>query len=295
MADSLTQQAAEQADLTPAQCQMLATVARRCAEQGGSELMRHYGRIATIESKGRAGDLVTNADLAAEAVVLDALRKDTPDIAILAEESGSTGEQDGLRWCIDPLDGTTNFAHGYPFFATSIGLTYQQQPILGAIAVPFLEETFWGAPGVGVFCNDKPISTTNCSSLSDALLVTGFAYDRHTRLDNNYAEFCWFTHRTHGVRRGGAAAVDLAFVAAGRQDGYWERGLSPWDLAAGVALVDLAGGRISGYQGQPFDLTSGRVVAANPALHSLMIQELGQIQPLRGSDFGAPEITAMGS
>ena len=292
---SLTQQAAEQTNLNAKQLEQLAQIAKSSAERGGQELMRHYGRLSTVQSKGRAGDLVTNADLAAEAIVLEALRNETPEIAILAEESGSEGEQDGLRWCIDPLDGTTNFAHGYPFFATSIGLTFRQQPILGAICVPFLGETFWGAPGLGVFCNAKPISTTDCCNLADSLLVTGFAYDRHTRLDNNYAEFCWFTHRTHGVRRGGAAAVDLAFVAAGRQDGYWERGLSPWDLAAGVALVDLAGGSISGYRGEAFDLCSGRVVAANPMLHALMIQELAQIKPLRGDDFGAPEITAMGS
>ena len=295
MAPSLTEQAAKEAGLNAEQLEQLAQIAKTSADRGGQELMRHFGRIATVKSKGRAGDLVTNADLAAEATVLEALRNETPDIAILAEESGSEGEQDGLRWCIDPLDGTTNFAHGYPFFATSIGLTFRQQPILGAICVPFLGETFWGAPGLGVFCNAEAIRTTHCRSLADSLLVTGFAYDRHTRLDNNYAEFCWFTHRTHGVRRGGAAAVDLAFVAAGRQDGYWERGLSPWDLAAGVSLVDLAGGHISGYRGEAFDLSSGRVVAANPILHALMIQELTQIKPLRGEDFGAPEITAMGS
>jgi myo-inositol-1(or 4)-monophosphatase len=257
--------------------------------------MRHYGRLASIESKGRVGDLVTNADLAAEKVVLEVLAASTPDIAVLAEESGAAGEQDGLRWCVDPLDGTTNFAHGYPFFATSIGLTFRQKPVLGAIAVPFLGEVYWGAPGVGAFCNERAINVSSCKQLEDSLLVTGFAYDRHTRLDNNYAEFCWFTHRTRGVRRGGAAAVDLAFVAAGRQDGYWERGLSPWDLAAGVALVDIAGGCISGYGGDPFQLNSGRVVAAGPQLHPAILDVLAQVTPLDGPSFGAPEVTAMGS
>jgi myo-inositol-1(or 4)-monophosphatase len=257
--------------------------------------MRHYGRLASIESKGRVGDLVTNADLAAEKVVLDVLAAATPDIAVLAEESGAAGEQDGLRWCVDPLDGTTNFAHGYPFFATSIGLTFRQTPVLGAIAVPFLGEVYWGAPGLGAFCNEQAINVSSCQQLEDSLLVTGFAYDRHTRLDNNYAEFCWFTHRTRGVRRGGAAAVDLAFVAAGRQDGYWERGLSPWDLAAGVALVEIAGGRISGYRGDAFQLNSGRVVAAGAQLHPAIVNGLAQVTPLKGSAFGAPEVTAMGS
>ena len=295
MAQQLTATAAAEAGLTTTQLTRLVGIAREAAQQGGAELMRHYGRLASIESKGRVGDLVTNADLAAEKVVLDVLAAATPDIAVLAEESGAAGEQDGLRWCVDPLDGTTNFAHGYPFFATSIGLTFRQTPVLGAIAVPFLREVYWGAPGIGVFCNEQAITVSSCQQLEDSLLVTGFAYDRHTRLDNNYAEFCWLTHRTRGVRRGGAAAVDLAFVAAGRQDGYWERGLSPWDLAAGVALVEIAGGRISGYQGEAFQLNTGRVVAAGPQLHPAILDVLAQVTPLEGSAFGAPEVTAMGS
>ena len=295
MTDLICSTAAIKAGLNQEDLRRLAAVARSVAEAGGEELMRHFGRLSSIENKGRLGDLVTNADLAAEQIVLAALREKTPDLAVLAEESGAAGEQDGLRWCVDPLDGTTNFAHGYPFFATSIGLTYNHQPILGAVAIPFLNETYWGAPGLGAFCNDTSIQVSSCRELEDSLLVTGFAYDRHTRLDNNYAEFCWFTHRTHGVRRGGAAAVDLAFVAAGRQDGYWERGLAPWDLAAGVALVELAGGRISGYRNEPFELRSGRVVAAGKALHPAMIEVLADVKPLPGDAFGAPEITAMGS
>ena len=295
MTDTICTAAAHAAGLSSEDLRSLASIARQTAEMGGAELMRHYGRLNSVESKGRIGDLVTNADLAAEQVVLQELARATPHIAVLAEESGAEGEQNGLRWCIDPLDGTTNFTHGYPFFATSIGLTFQQQPVLGAIAVPFLKETYWGAPGLGAHCNDSKIQVSSCERLEDSLLVTGFAYDRHTRLDNNYAQFCWFTHRTRGVRRGGAAAVDLAFVAAGRQDGYWERGLAPWDLAAGVALVELAGGTISGYGGERFDLGSGRVVASGPALHPRIVEVLNQVQPLPGGAFGAPEITAMGS
>ena len=295
MNSSICARAASAAGLTSADLNRLVKAARTAADQGGAELMRHYGRLSSIQSKGRVGDLVTNADLAAEKVVLKVLGELTPEIAVLAEESGAEGEQDGLRWCVDPLDGTTNFTHGYPFFATSIGLTYQQQPILGAISVPFLNETYWGAPGVGAHCNEQPIHVTDCKSLEDSLLVTGFAYDRHERLDNNYAEFCWFTHRTRGVRRGGAAAVDLAFVAAGRQDGYWERGLAPWDLAAGVAIVELAGGTVSGYRGEAFAIQQGRVVAAGPSLHPQIVDTLAQVEPLPGDAFGAPEVTAMGS
>lgn len=259
----------------------LGKVARQASQLGGQHLMKHYGCLRSIENKGRVGDLVTNADLDAEKAILNYLNNETPELSVLAEESGIiSGNNNPLRWCVDPLDGTTNFAHGYPFFATSIGLTWNNHPILGAIDIPFLKETYWCIPNEGSFCNDQAISVSACSKLRDSLLVTGFAYDRHSRLDNNYSEFCWFTHRTRGVRRGGAAAVDLAFVASGRLDGYWERGLSPWDLAAGVALVEQAGGLISDYKGKPFELDSGLVLASAPGIQNQLINELNQVNPL---------------
>ena len=279
--------AAEQAGLNDEDLAGLAAVARKASECGGDILMDHYGHLESIENKGRIGDLVTNADLAAEKCVLEFLQQETPNIAVLAEESGSFAGQGSLCWCVDPLDGTTNFAHGYPFFATSIGLTWRQTPILGAIDVPFLEEIYWAAPSLGAFCNQKPIKVSSCKSLVDSLLVTGFAYDRQNRLDNNYAEFCWMTHRTRGVRRGGAAAVDMAFVAAGRLDGYWERGLAPWDLAAGVALVEMAGGIVSNYPNGNFELEKGRVLATNPGIHEELKTELSKVIPLEGHAYGA--------
>jgi myo-inositol-1(or 4)-monophosphatase len=133
---------------------------------------------------------------------------------------------------------------------------------------------------------------SSCGRVADALLATGFAYDRIERLDNNYAEFAWFTHRSHGVRRAGAAAVDLAYVAAGRFDGYWERGLSPWDLAAGVVLVEQAGGLVSGYDGSPLNLASGRVLACAPGLQAEMVADLARCSPLSGSSYGAAELDA---
>ncbi len=287
--------AAEQAGLNDEDLARLVAVARKASECGGAILMDHYGHLESIETKGRTGDLVTNADLAAEKCVLEFLQQETPNIAVLAEESGSFAGQGSLCWCVDPLDGTTNFAHGYPFFATSIGLTWRQTPILGAIAVPFLDEIYWAAPSLGAFCNQKPIKVSSCKSLVDSLLVTGFAYDRQNRLDNNYAEFCWMTHRTRGVRRGGAAAVDMAFVAAGRLDGYWERGLAPWDLAAGVALVELAGGKVTDYRGDTFDLNSGRVLACPPGMQKLLVDQLSKVKPLEADSFGAPELRGMGS
>jgi myo-inositol-1(or 4)-monophosphatase len=249
--------------------------------------MQHYGRLSSIKSKGRVGDLVTNADVAAEQVVLDYLREHTPSIAILAEESGPSGTPGSLCWCVDPLDGTTNFAHGYPFFATSVGLIWEGKPLLGSVAVPFLNETYWCSPHQGSFLNDEPVQVSDCSTLQDSLLVTGFAYDRHERIDNNYAEFCWITHRCRGVRRGGAAAVDLAFVATGRLDGYWERGLAPWDLAAGAALVACAGGSVSDYKDSSFDVEEGRILATSPGLHLPLKQELAKVTAFDPKLYGA--------
>ena len=280
-------QVAFDAALDASSQQQLAEVAKTASNLGAAVLMQHYGRLSSIESKGRVGDLVTNADLTAEKVVLAYLREQTPAIAILAEETGSSGTPGALCWCVDPLDGTTNFAHGYPFFATSVGLIWKGQPLLGSVAVPFLNETYWCSPNQGSFVNDNPIHVSDCSSLQDSLLVTGFAYDRHELIDNNYAEFCWLTHRCRGVRRGGAAAVDLAFVATGRLDGYWERGLAPWDLAAGAALVACAGGSVGDYKNSAFDVVNGRILATSPGLHLPLKQELACVTAFSPKLYGA--------
>jgi myo-inositol-1(or 4)-monophosphatase len=268
----------------------LAAVARRAAEAGADPLRRLFGQLERIRAKGVAGNLVTEADEAAEAAVLAVLEQETPGWGVLAEESGRRAGSGDLEWCVDPLDGTTNYAHGYPFFATSVGLTWRGIPLLGALALPVMEELYWAAPGLGSWCNDTRLQVTSCARLDDALLATGFSYDRTERLDNNYAEFAWFTHRTHGVRRAGAAAVDLAHVAAGRLDGYWERGLSPWDLACGVVLVEQAGGVVCAYDGGPLSLGEGRVIAAGPGLRQALIDGLAACRPLPGGAYGAPEL-----
>ncbi len=276
----------------PAELQRLQTIAVRAAEAGGATLSRYFGRLAAhqVREKGSSGNLVTEADLAAERAVLALLEAETPDYGVLAEESGRRQRPGDFEWCVDPLDGTTNFAHGYPFFATAVALCWRGRPVVAALAVPVLGELYRAAHGLGAFCNGQPIRVSECRSIGESLLVTGFAYDRSSRLDNNYAEFAWFTHRSHGVRRGGAATVDLAFVASGRLDGYWERGLAPWDLAAGTLLVQEAGGVVSGYGGEPLDLASGRVVASGPALHRPLLEGLAQCRPLSGASYGAPEL-----
>ena len=291
--ERLSDQACRAADLPPGRLEQLLGVARRAAEAGAQELRQRFGQLESIREKGRAGDLVTDADVAAERAVLAVLHAETPELGVLAEESGRrTAEDQPLEWCVDPLDGTTNYAHSYPFFGTSVGLTWRGQPLLGALAVPALDQLYWAAPGLGAWCNGKRLQVSRCEAVNQALLVTGFGYDRHTRLDNNYAEFAWFTHRSRGVRRGGAAAVDLAFVAAGRLDGYWERGLAPWDLAAGIVLVEQAGGVVCSYDGGPAQLSEGRIIACAPGLLEDLITGLAQCRPLSGASFGAPELDA---
>jgi myo-inositol-1(or 4)-monophosphatase len=289
-APKLSDQALLGSGLDGPELERLAAVAREAAQAGAAVLRRHVGQLGEVREKGSAGNLVTAADLAAEAAVLEVLKQQTPGFPVLAEEGGQRDGEGSLRWVVDPLDGTTNFAHGYPFYGTSVGLTWEALPLLGAIAVPAFDELFWAAPGLGAWRNDQALRVSRCQQLADALLVTGFAYDRIQRQDNNYAEFAWFTHRSHGVRRAGAAAVDLAYVASGQLDGYWERGLSPWDLVAGVVLVEQAGGVVCAYDGSPLDLASGRLIACAPALRHPLIEGLAACRPLAGASYGAPEL-----
>jgi myo-inositol-1(or 4)-monophosphatase len=258
-----------------AQIEFLLDVATEAALAAGEVLQSYWGNLSSISEKGRPGDLVTEADKQSELVILEVLKRRVPDHGILAEESGAYGNLEGeFVWAIDPLDGTTNYAHQYPFSAASIGLLMNGKPIVGAIFDPFHRELFKGAVGLGATCNDRPISVSKTDRLSNSLLVTGFAYDRRETADNNYREFCYLTHKTQGVRRGGAAAVDLAYVACGRLDGYWERGLSPWDLAAGVAILESAGGTVTAYDRSDFNLQSGRILATNGQLHQELSREL---------------------
>ncbi|NJN57389.1 MAG: inositol monophosphatase [Leptolyngbyaceae cyanobacterium SL_5_9] len=266
---------------SPAQLQILLDIATEAALAGGAVLQAYWGKLEEIQEKGRPGDLVTEADKASEAAVLDVLRRHLPDHAILAEESGQLGEATSeYLWAIDPLDGTTNYAHQYPFYSVSVGLLVEGTPQVGAIFDPFHADLFRAAKGLGATRNRRPISVSKAAELGKSLLVTGFAYDRRETPDNNYAEFCHLTHLTQGVRRGGSASIDLAYIACGRLDGYWERGLSPWDMAAGVILVEEAGGQVTAYDESPFVINSGRILATNGRIHQALSQELLKAKPL---------------
>jgi myo-inositol-1(or 4)-monophosphatase len=257
-------------------------IATEAALAAGAVLQGYLGKLEdAITEKGRPGDLVTAADKASEVVILDILRRHFPQHSILAEESGKLGNQDNqYLWAIDPLDGTTNFAHQYPAFAVSIGLLVNGVPEVGVIYDPFHNELFRAATGLGATRNRQLIKVSDTSELSKSLLVTGFAYDRRETPDNNYAEFCHLTHLTQGVRRSGSAALDLAHVACGRVDGYWERGISPWDVVAGVALLREAGGKVTAYDCSPFKLESGRILATNAHLHAKLSSALLEVPPL---------------
>ena len=251
-------------------------IATEAASAAGAVLQQLQGNLQDVREK-RPGDLVTEADRQAEATVLEILQRHFPQDSILAEESGALGDldTDGFLWAIDPLDGTTNFAHGYPAAAVSIGLLLNGEPVMGVVFDVFRNELFRACQDMGATCNRRPIHVSDTRQLQHSLLVTGFAYDRRETSDNNYAEFCHFTHLTQGVRRGGSASV-----AMGRLDGYWERGLSVWDIAAGIVLVREAGGQVTAYDGSALDIQSGRLLASNTHLHGAMQTELSHVQPL---------------
>lgn len=264
------------------QLQIFLDVATLAAQTAGTVLQSYWGNLENIQEKGRSDDLVTEADKAAEAVILEVLHRHVPDHAILAEESGRQGNSSSnYLWAIDPLDGTTNYAHQYPFSAASIGLLIDGVPSVGAVFDPFHNELYCAATGLGATCNGRPIKVSQISELEKSLLVTGFAYDRRETADNNYAEFCHLTHLTQGVRRSGSASIDLAYVACGRLDGYWERGLSPWDLAAGVVLVQEAGGVVTAYDGSLVQINTGRILASNGQIHESMSRELEKVRQQR--------------
>ncbi len=262
----------------------LTNLAKETALIGAEILDKNYQKIQKISSKGRKGDLVTNVDIEIESKIKDYLSNKTPNISIIAEESGSLINQSELTWCIDPLDGTTNYSHGFPFFGTSIGLILNKTiPIIGAISVPYSDELYWGCVNDGSYCNGTKISVSSPRNLEESLLVTGFAYDRFEVLDNNYSEFCWLTHKTRGVRRGGAAAIDLAFVASGKVDGFWERGLEIWDIAAGAIIVSEAGGLVSNYPNGCLDINTGRILACSKNIEKEFKEELSKVKPFKRS------------
>lgn len=252
------------------------------ALKAGEILRSYFGNLSIVRQKSTYWDLVTEADLASEAYIIKSIKDEFPHHTILSEEAGLIQDEESTyQWFIDPLDGTTNFTHQYPMFSISMGLVVNQVPTIGIVYNPISNELFVASRGKGATLNGKPIKVSAVDQLEKSLLGTGFAYDRKETSENNYAEFCHITNMSQGVRRGGSAALDLAFVAAGRLDGYWERGLKPWDIAAGILLVQEAGGKCTSYEGSALDLVSGRILATNGIVHPLLINELTTVSNIR--------------
>ncbi len=235
------------------------------AQEAGKILREEFDRPVQITYKGDV-DLVTQADKRSEQAIVARLTKYFPEHSIVAEEgSGHEGGTE-FRWHVDPLDGTTNFAHGYPCFSVSIALEQRGALLAGVVYNPFYEELFSAARGGGATLNGRRIFVSKVETLATSLLCTGFPV--HKRLATPNIHYYWdFTLRSHGVRRDGSAALDLASVAAGRFDGFWEFGLKPWDTAAGVLLIEEAGGKVSDFKGQPYQLGGSVILATNGLIH----------------------------
>lgn len=246
------------------------------ARQAGALLRTYWERGVAIEHKGDI-DLITEADRVSEAAIKHALSSRFPDHGIFAEESGDGGGRASHIWIVDPLDGTTNFAHGYPQFSVNIALQIDGQTVLGVTYDPLRDELFTALRGQGAFLNGRPIHVSATPRLADSLLVTGFPYDRKTSPQNNLAQFGAFLMRSQGVLRPGSAALDLAAVACGRLDGYWEFKMNPWDLAAGALMVAEAGGRVSDPSGGPIGARPRDILASNGRIHEEMMAVLHKV------------------
>lgn len=257
--------------------------AAQIARDAGDLLRVEHSKPRQITHKGRV-DLVTQADSAAEELIVKRLGAAFPEHTIIAEEGGGQASNSGLTWYVDPLDGTNNFAHGFPHFCVSIGLADGASPLLGVIYDPLRDELFSAVRGEGATLNGAPLTVSEVQPLREALVMTGFPYDRHTAEDNNTEVVSRFVRKALGTRRSGSAALDMAYVAAGRLDGYWEQGLRAWDAAVGVLLVQEAGGQTSEYTGGPFELGPGllRAVCSNGLIHAEMLAVLAEFYAAGG-------------
>jgi myo-inositol-1(or 4)-monophosphatase len=255
-----------------AELDALLALATRLAREAGAIQKARYESGFAIDTKSQPVDLVTEVDHACEAHIVEALAHERPHDAVLAEEGrGQDHAGATWRWVIDPLDGTTNFAHGYPRFAVSIGVESKGEPALGVVYDPLLDELYHAVAGGGAFRNGRPIHVSRESELARALLATGFAYDKAVCDDDNVAEFRAALKAARELRRDGSAALDLCYLAGGRLDGYWEHKLKPWDVAAGGLIVREAGGRVTDRAGGESWRSGHQIVATNGAIHDALL------------------------
>jgi myo-inositol-1(or 4)-monophosphatase len=246
----------------------------RAAQDAGRLLRDRVGTTINIDHKG-AINIVTDVDLASEQLIREAIATHYPRHEVLAEESGLAESRSDYRWVVDPLDGTTNFAHGYPVFCVSIALECKGETILGVVYDPMRDELFTAERGAGAALNRRPIRVSKTDDLMQSLLSTGFPYDIKTSKLTNLDHWANFAMNAQALRRDGAAALDLCYVACGRYDGFWELNLSPWDTAAGAIIVEEAGGRVTDFGGNAFSNYKPQVLASNGLVHERMIEVIG--------------------
>ncbi|MEM9751705.1 MAG: inositol monophosphatase family protein [Pseudomonadota bacterium] len=248
----------------------LITVMVGAARKAARSLRRDFGEVEQLQvSRKGAADFVSAADVRAEEILVEELRKARPKYGFLLEEGGEIeGTDNSNRWIVDPLDGTTNFLHGLPHFAISIALERDREPYAGVIFNPITDELYWGEKGQGAFMNERRLRVSGRSDLSESIFATGIPFLGRGEHDQFLGELRRIMAHTAGVRRWGAAALDLAFVAAGRYDGFWERGLAPWDVAAGMVLVREAGGVVETIEGGRKAHLDGSIAASNGAVHT---------------------------
>jgi myo-inositol-1(or 4)-monophosphatase len=248
------------------------------ARSAGDVLKHYMDRDKQVELKGRA-NLVTVADKESEALIINGIRERYPSHAILAEESGTSGPSAASKgkWIIDPLDGTTNFAHQYPFFCVSIAFEQEGQISCGAVYDPWRDEMFSAARGWGAFVNGERITVSDVQRLGSALIMTGFPYGFRDKIQTVLAQFEAFLIESQAVRRGGSAALDMCYVALGRVDGFWEMDLYPWDTAAGLVILEEAGGKVTDFSGNRFSIYGKEMVASNRSIHEEMLRVLKKL------------------
>jgi myo-inositol-1(or 4)-monophosphatase len=250
----------------------LATAAEAALQAGAIQRSR-YGQKVEIHHKGEI-DLVTEVDRACEEAIVALIRERFPGHDVVAEETASFRTGSRYVWFVDPLDGTTNFAHGYPFFCASVALTDGGERVAGAVYDCIKDELFTAERGVGAFLNGRRLRVSGAAALNDAMLITGFPYDLRADPAHALRLFNALLPHARAIRRDGAAALDLAYVAAGRVDGFFEESLSPWDMMAGALMVEEAGGQVTRFDGSPVGLRADQVVAAGAALHTRMLEIL---------------------
>ena len=253
-----------------------ANTAEQIAREAGVLLKRNISRPHTVTYKGRK-NLVTEMDKQSEAIAIKRIRAKYPEHGILSEESGVFDKPESeYKWIIDPLDGTTNYAHGFNFFGVSIGLTRQEKIIAGVVYDPMRDELFKAAKGCGAYLNKNKIKVSSVTAIKESLLSTGFPYKLGKVMKKNIGYFVSFMMKAQAIRRPGSASLDLCYVAAGRFDGFWEMELHPWDTAAGVLIVEEAGGKVTDFSGNTFDPFKKQIVASNSRIHRQMLDVLGR-------------------